>query len=38
MPRFGKKFKMFDKIIPSLELDITDLLTEGKHIYMHTGM
>ncbi|XP_026201963.1 ubiquitin carboxyl-terminal hydrolase CYLD [Anabas testudineus] len=29
MPRFGKKFKMFDKIIPSLELDITDLLTEG---------
>ncbi|CAL8271281.1 unnamed protein product [Arctogadus glacialis] len=29
MPRFGKKFKMFDKIIPSLELDVTDLLTEG---------
>ncbi|XP_013888088.1 ubiquitin carboxyl-terminal hydrolase CYLD isoform X2 [Austrofundulus limnaeus] len=29
MPRFGKKFKMFDKIIPSLELDITDLLSEG---------
>ncbi|XP_029939637.1 ubiquitin carboxyl-terminal hydrolase CYLD isoform X2 [Salarias fasciatus] len=29
MPRFGKKFKMFDKIIPSLELDITDLITEG---------
>ncbi|XP_029356776.1 ubiquitin carboxyl-terminal hydrolase CYLD isoform X2 [Echeneis naucrates] len=29
MPRFGKKFKMFDKIVPSLELDITDLLTEG---------
>ncbi|XP_035990136.1 ubiquitin carboxyl-terminal hydrolase CYLD-like [Fundulus heteroclitus] len=25
----GKKFKMFDKIIPSLELDITDLLSEG---------
>lgn len=29
MPRFGKKFKMFEKIIPSLELDITDLLFEG---------
>ncbi|XP_058494803.1 ubiquitin carboxyl-terminal hydrolase CYLD [Solea solea] len=29
MPRFGKKFKMFDKIIPSLELDVTDLLSDG---------
>ncbi|XP_061634044.1 ubiquitin carboxyl-terminal hydrolase CYLD isoform X2 [Phyllopteryx taeniolatus] len=29
MPRFGKKFKMFDKIIPSMELDITNLLSEG---------
>ncbi|XP_064865251.1 ubiquitin carboxyl-terminal hydrolase CYLD isoform X1 [Oncorhynchus nerka] len=29
MPRFGKKFKMFQKIIPTLELDITDLLSEG---------
>ncbi|XP_043985815.1 ubiquitin carboxyl-terminal hydrolase CYLD [Gambusia affinis] len=29
MPRFGKKFKMFNKIIPSLELDITNLLSEG---------
>ncbi|XP_019727321.1 ubiquitin carboxyl-terminal hydrolase CYLD isoform X1 [Hippocampus comes] len=29
MPRFGKKFKMFDKIIPSLELDITRLLSQG---------
>ncbi|XP_068175031.1 ubiquitin carboxyl-terminal hydrolase CYLD isoform X2 [Antennarius striatus] len=28
MPRFGKKFKMFEKIIPSLELDVTDLLSE----------
>uniref|UniRef100_A0A8B9QLY4 Ubiquitin carboxyl-terminal hydrolase CYLD n=1 Tax=Anas platyrhynchos TaxID=8839 RepID=A0A8B9QLY4_ANAPL len=24
MPRFGKEYKMFSKIIPSLELDITD--------------
>ncbi|KAJ3598850.1 hypothetical protein NHX12_032814 [Muraenolepis orangiensis] len=28
MPRFGKKFKMFDKIIPSLELDVTDLIVK----------
>ncbi|XP_048464216.1 ubiquitin carboxyl-terminal hydrolase CYLD-like isoform X3 [Rhincodon typus] len=27
MPRFGKEFKMFPKIMPSLELDITDLLS-----------
>ncbi|XP_034023158.1 ubiquitin carboxyl-terminal hydrolase CYLD [Thalassophryne amazonica] len=26
MPRFGNKYKMFPHIIPSLELDITDLL------------
>nr|XP_033770191.1 ubiquitin carboxyl-terminal hydrolase CYLD-like [Geotrypetes seraphini] len=26
MPRFGKKFKMFPVILPSTELDITDLL------------
>ncbi|XP_034438105.1 ubiquitin carboxyl-terminal hydrolase CYLD isoform X1 [Hippoglossus hippoglossus] len=36
MPRFGKKFKMFEKIIPSLELDITDLLSEGEHTHTHT--
>uniref|UniRef100_A0A4W4EJ77 ubiquitinyl hydrolase 1 n=1 Tax=Electrophorus electricus TaxID=8005 RepID=A0A4W4EJ77_ELEEL len=28
MPRFGKEFKMFDAILPSLTLDITDLLDE----------
>uniref|UniRef100_A0A8C2WSU4 Ubiquitin carboxyl-terminal hydrolase CYLD n=1 Tax=Cyclopterus lumpus TaxID=8103 RepID=A0A8C2WSU4_CYCLU len=37
MPRFGKKFKMFDKIIPSLELDITDLLSEGPQQCMLCG-
>ncbi|XP_029989627.1 ubiquitin carboxyl-terminal hydrolase CYLD [Sphaeramia orbicularis] len=26
MPRFGNKYKMFSQIIPSMELDITDLL------------
>ena len=30
MPRFGKEYKMFSKIIPSLELDVTDLLLDSK--------
>ncbi|XP_051565507.1 ubiquitin carboxyl-terminal hydrolase CYLD-like [Myxocyprinus asiaticus] len=29
MPRFGKDFKMFDAILPSLTLDITDLLDDA---------
>ncbi|NXH19205.1 CYLD hydrolase, partial [Bucco capensis] len=29
MPRFGKDYKMFSKILPSLELDITDLLLDS---------
>ncbi|XP_051562271.1 ubiquitin carboxyl-terminal hydrolase CYLD isoform X3 [Myxocyprinus asiaticus] len=29
MPRSGKSFKMFPKIIPSTELDITSLLSDG---------
>lgn len=29
MPRSGKSFKMFPKIIPSTELDITGLLADG---------
>ncbi|KAI4828519.1 hypothetical protein KUCAC02_022601 [Chaenocephalus aceratus] len=33
----GRKFKMFDKIIPSLELDITDLLCEGPQQCMLCG-
>ncbi|XP_064416476.1 ubiquitin carboxyl-terminal hydrolase CYLD [Latimeria chalumnae] len=28
MPRFGKNFKMFSTILPTLELDITDLLED----------
>lgn len=30
MPRFGNKYKMFSHIIPSTELDITDLLYNCK--------
>ncbi|XP_025115763.1 ubiquitin carboxyl-terminal hydrolase CYLD-like isoform X1 [Pomacea canaliculata] len=29
MPRFGKDYKMYRRIIPSLELDITDILETG---------
>uniref|UniRef100_UPI00398EB93D ubiquitin carboxyl-terminal hydrolase CYLD-like n=1 Tax=Pristiophorus japonicus TaxID=55135 RepID=UPI00398EB93D len=29
MPRFGKNYKMFEKIIPSMELDISDLLCDS---------
>ncbi|KAL7978941.1 hypothetical protein Chor_013430 [Crotalus horridus] len=32
MPRFGKDFKMFNKIFPSLELNITDLLEDNTQI------
>ncbi|CAO2610468.1 Ubiquitin carboxyl-terminal hydrolase CYLD [Lemmus lemmus] len=28
MPRFGKEFKLFEKIFPSLQLDLTDLLED----------
>uniref|UniRef100_A0A673H2B4 ubiquitinyl hydrolase 1 n=1 Tax=Sinocyclocheilus rhinocerous TaxID=307959 RepID=A0A673H2B4_9TELE len=34
MPRFGKKFKMFPKIIPSTELDITDILHSPKECFL----
>ncbi|KAM8899289.1 ubiquitin carboxyl-terminal hydrolase CYLD isoform 2-T2 [Spinachia spinachia] len=30
MPRFGKDFKMFDAILPTLSLDVTDLLDDGE--------
>ena len=30
MPRFGKDYKMYRRTIPSLELDITDILETGK--------
>jgi len=32
MPRFGKDFKMFKRIVPSLYLDITDILVNGVYI------
>ncbi|XP_007903402.1 ubiquitin carboxyl-terminal hydrolase CYLD [Callorhinchus milii] len=39
MPRFGKEFKMFPKIRPSLELDITDLLSNTlRHCFICGGL
>ena len=29
MPRFGKDYKMYKRIVPSMELDITDVLETG---------
>lgn len=36
MPRFGNKYKMFPYIIPSTELDITDLLHNCKTALIQT--
>ena len=30
MPRFGKDFKMYSRIVPSLQLDITDVMFNGE--------
>lgn len=34
MPRFGKDFKLFKKIFPSLELNITDLLEDSEYEFV----
>uniref|UniRef100_A0A3B4GU74 ubiquitinyl hydrolase 1 n=1 Tax=Pundamilia nyererei TaxID=303518 RepID=A0A3B4GU74_9CICH len=34
MPRFGNKYKMFSHIIPSLKLDITDLLYNPRECFV----
>ena len=37
MPRYGKQFKLFDGIIPCLELDITGLCEgNGELLYLAT--
>lgn len=36
MPRFGKSYKMYKRIVPSLYLDITDILEYGEwHNHFH---
>ena len=38
MPRFGKDFKMFKRIVPSLYLDITDVLMYGMYVHRSVVM
>ena len=32
MPRFGKDYKMYDRIVPSLQIDITNIIENCKHL------
>lgn len=32
MPRFGRQFKVYDRILPSQILDVTDVIEDGKKI------
>jgi hypothetical protein len=36
MPRFGKKYKMYDLIQPDLKLDITHILDNGMIIWNYS--
>ena len=33
MPRFGRQFKVYDRILPSQILDVTDVIEDGKKIH-----
>lgn len=30
MPRFGRQFKVYDRVLPSQILDVTDIIQEGR--------
>ena len=32
MPRFGRQFKVYDRILPSQILDVTDVIEDGKYV------
>ena len=34
MPRFGRQFKVYDRILPSQILDVTDVIEDGKKIHV----
>lgn len=36
MPRHGNNYKLYDKIIPSILLDITDVIDNCKYNYFNT--
>ncbi|CAH1778728.1 unnamed protein product [Owenia fusiformis] len=38
MPRFGKDYKMYDRIVPSLKLDITDILQDAPRLCYVCGL
>ncbi len=38
MPRFGKSYKMYKRIVPSLYLDITDILEYGELNIKYIGV
>ena len=33
MPRFGRQFKVYDRILPSQILDVTDVIEDGKKYF-----
>jgi hypothetical protein len=33
MPRFGRQFKVYDRILPSQILDVTDVIEDGKKLF-----
>ena len=33
MPRFGRQFKVYDRILPSQILDVTDVIEDGKYFF-----
>ena len=35
MPRFGSKYKMYDMILPNLELDVTHIVENSKDNTVH---
>ena len=38
MPRFGRQFKVYDRILPSQILDVTDVIEDGKnYCYLTRG-
>ena len=38
MPRFGRQFKVYDRILPSQLLDVTDVIENGKLLTYSTNL
>ena len=37
MPRFGNRYKMYDMILPNLELDVTHIVENGACYRVHSS-